>query len=83
MTAVTVASLIAEAEEVRRKAMEAGQYSAAIAAIHEKGVLSGKRVERSEREAPGEFDWLETLSPDELRAVIAGKVTGPRHDKPH
>jgi hypothetical protein len=33
--------------------MEAGQYAPAVAAIKEKGILSGKRVERSERGAPG------------------------------
>jgi len=49
-TEVTVESLIAEAEEVRRLAVEKGQLSAAIAAIKEKGVLSGKRIERSEHE---------------------------------
>jgi hypothetical protein len=32
-----------------------GQFSAAVAAIKEKGVLSGKRVERSERGAPGKL----------------------------
>jgi hypothetical protein len=31
--------------------MDAGQYSAAVAAIKEKGILSGKRVERSEHGA--------------------------------
>jgi hypothetical protein len=45
-----------------------GQFSAAVAAIKEKGVLSGKRVERTERGAPGEFEWLEDLSADELKA---------------
>jgi hypothetical protein len=71
---VTVESLINEAEDARVAAMEAGQFSAAIAAIKEKGVLSGKRVERSERGAPGKFDWLEDLSADELRAFIDGKL---------
>ncbi len=47
---VTVESLIEEAEEVRKLAVQEGQFSAAIAAIKEKGVLSGKRVERSEFE---------------------------------
>jgi hypothetical protein len=47
--------------------MESGQLNARVAAIKEKGVLSGKRVERSEVGGPGEFDHL---SDDELRAEI-------------
>ena len=43
---VTVESLIAEAEEVRALAIESGQLNAAIAAIKEKGVLSGRREEK-------------------------------------
>jgi hypothetical protein len=38
------------------RALENGQLSAAVAAIKEKGVLSGKRIERAEVGAPGEFD---------------------------
>jgi hypothetical protein len=56
-----------EAEEVRVRAMERGQLNAAVAAIKEKGVLSGKRVERSEVGGPGQFDHL---SDEELRAEI-------------
>lgn len=67
-TAVTVVSLLAEAEEARSKAMASEQYAAAIAAIREKGILSGRRVERSERGQPGEF---ESMNADELRASIA------------
>jgi hypothetical protein len=33
-----------------------GQLSAAIAAIKEKGVLTGKRIERGEVGGPGEFE---------------------------
>jgi hypothetical protein len=50
--------------------MRDGQYSAAVAAIKEKGVLSGKRIERAERGGPGEFEWLENLSADQLRELI-------------
>jgi hypothetical protein len=53
---VTVESLIAEAEEVRKAAFEKGQFAAAIAAIKEKGVLSGKRIERVQTRQPGEFE---------------------------
>lgn len=55
---VTVASLIEEAELIRVAAMEQGQLSAAIAAVREKGILSGKRVQRTEVGLPGEFDHL-------------------------
>jgi phage terminase small subunit len=65
---VTVLSLIAEAEEVRVKAIEENQLSAAIAAIKEKGILSGKRVERGELGKPGDFD---RLTDDELNDRIA------------
>lgn len=65
---VTVESLLQEAEDARLKAMELGQVSAAVAAIREKGVLSGKRVERSEHGQPGEFDGLTS---DELRERLA------------
>jgi len=52
----------------RVRAMEGGQLNAAIAAIKEKGVLSGERIERSEVGPPGEF---EALADDELeRAVV-------------
>ena len=61
--------------------MEAGQYSAAVAAIKEKDILSGKRVERSERGSPGEFDWLENASADELKAFIEAEpdISAARH----
>lgn len=72
--AVTVDGLITKAEAVLAAAMESGQHSAAIAAIKEIGVLSGKRIERSERGAPGEFDWLDKLSVEELRLLAAGKL---------
>ena len=52
----------------RRARHGKGQLGAAVAAIKEKGVLSGKRIERSEVGSPGEFDHL---TDDELeRALI-------------
>ena len=36
--------------------------------------LSGVRIERSERGMPGEFDWIEKLSVDELRTLTDGKL---------
>lgn len=71
---VTVASLIEEAEAARILAMGANQASAAVAAIREKGVLSGKRIERAETGRPGDFT---KMSSDELADFIkarAGRV---------
>ena len=59
--------------EARKGAMKAGQYSAAVAATKEIGVLTGIRIERSERGQPGEFDWLDKLSLEELRALAKGE----------
>jgi hypothetical protein len=69
---VTVESLVREAEEARVAAMELGQVSAAVAAIKEKGVLSGKRIERHEVDKAGAF---EALSDDDLAAEIAAKLS--------
>jgi hypothetical protein len=54
--------------------MEARQFSAAVAATKEIGVLTGHRIERSERGMPGEFDWIDKLSVDELRLLADGKL---------
>lgn len=67
---VTVESLIAEVEEARQLALEKGQAAAAVAATREKGVLSGRRVERSEVGKPGDF---EAMDDDELEAFIASR----------
>jgi hypothetical protein len=40
------------------RVIENRRLSAAVAAIKEKGVLSGQRIERREIGAPGEFDAL-------------------------
>ena len=50
--------------------MKPSMYNAAMSAIKETGVLSGKRPERSEADQPGEFAHLENMSADELRAFI-------------
>jgi hypothetical protein len=48
--------------------MESHQFSTAIAAIREMGVLSGQRVERKEVGPPGAFD---AMTDEELeRALI-------------
>jgi hypothetical protein len=61
---ITLSLLIERADQIYRQAMLAGQFNAAISALKELGVLSGKRVERSERGEPGEFD---RMSDEELR----------------
>jgi hypothetical protein len=75
--AVTRQSLIEKAQEICAKAIEAGQLSAATAAVKEIGVLSGIRIERSERGQPGEFEFLEKMSPEELEAYARGELVLP------
>jgi hypothetical protein len=67
-TAVTLQSLIEEAEEVRVAALKAGNHSAVVAAIKEKGILSGRRKTRQETKIVDEF---ENMTDDELLAFIA------------
>jgi hypothetical protein len=67
---ITRQRLVEMALEARKGALEAKQYSAAVAATKEIGILSGIRIERSERGMPGEFDELERMSADELRAFV-------------
>jgi hypothetical protein len=55
--------LVKRAEEVSR--------AAAVAAIKEKGVLSGQRIERTEVGAPGEF---ETMIDEQLERALLDKV---------
>lgn len=69
--AVTIESLIGEAEEARQGAMDAGQYAAAISAIKEKGVLAGLRVEKSERAVKTDATQLTDA---ELDAAIASAL---------
>jgi hypothetical protein len=71
---VTRQSLIEKAEAIYEQAKEAGQTAAAVSALREIGVLAGIRVERSERGAPGEFDWIEKVSAEDLRLAAAGKL---------
>jgi hypothetical protein len=69
---VTVEGLIAECDEALALARELRNPTAMVAAIKEKGVLSGKRVERRESGAPGDFGWIENASAEELQAFIEG-----------
>jgi phage terminase small subunit len=64
---ITLAVLIERADQIFKQAMAAGQFTAAVNALKELGVLSGKRVERSERGEPGEF---ERMTDEELREAV-------------
>src|SRR6202048_5202299 len=68
--AVTVESLISEAEQARRGAMGAGQYAAAVAAVQDEGGLSGKGVERRESGVPGGFVEIENMTAEQLADFI-------------
>lgn len=70
---VTAASLIEEAEQVRAAALDAGQFSAAIAAIREKGVLAGVRVEK--RESTHKSD-PKAMTDDELALIASAGSAG-------
>ena len=61
-------------EATRAAAEAAGQFSAAVAATKEIAVLLGIRIERSERGGPGEFDWLEKLSDEQLKGFVDGTL---------
>lgn len=65
---VTIESLIGEAEAARVLAMSIDNPAAAVSAIREKGVLSGKRIEKAEHGKPGDFA---NLNDDELEKFIA------------
>ncbi|MEI8152177.1 MAG: hypothetical protein WCG92_11325 [Hyphomicrobiales bacterium] len=70
-TQVTIASLLAAADEIRGLAVRDKQYSAAVGAVKEMGILSGVRIDRREVGSPGEFD---RLSDEELMQLVEGKV---------
>jgi hypothetical protein len=70
-TVVTAETLIDEAEEVRVRAMEINQLSAANTAIKGKGILTGRWIEKQEIGGPGEYD---NLSDDELERQILDRV---------
>jgi hypothetical protein len=61
-----------QAEAILAQAMKSGQLSAAVSALKEKGILSGKRVERNEIGGPGQFDHL---TDEELRQEIIREMT--------
>jgi phage terminase small subunit len=64
---VTVESLMTELDEAIALARAVKNPSAFVAAVKEKGVLSGQRVERREVGEPGEFD---ALPDDEIESKV-------------
>jgi hypothetical protein len=72
--AVTKVSLIDDLREARKRALEANQISAYVNATKEIAILAGLRIERSERGTPGEFDWVDKLNLEELRALAKGEL---------
>jgi hypothetical protein len=68
---ITLSWLIEENLQLYRLARAAGQIRDAGDRLKELGVLSGKRVERSEHGEPGEF---ERMSDDELRENLTERA---------
>ena len=60
---VTLQSLIAEADEIRLKALAKGHYSAAVSALTVKAKLSGHWVDRSENQTS---NVIKTISSEPL-----------------
>lgn len=70
LTQITVASLVARADELRELAIKHEQISAGVAAVKEIGILTGLRIDRREIGAPGEFD---RMNDEELAHWIASE----------
>jgi hypothetical protein len=64
---ITQDELIKRADELFKLAIASGQLGAALNALKELGILSGKRIERAERGQPGEFD---RMSDEELHKEV-------------
>jgi hypothetical protein len=69
---VTPESLMDQAEAILVKAMGNNQLSAAVSALKEKGIRSGRRIERTEIGTPGEFDHM---SDAELLTALQERFT--------
>ena len=63
---ITVGSLIEELDEAKEQAIARGQVAAVVSAIREKGVLSCKRIERSENGRPGDIAGTTPANPSNL-----------------
>jgi hypothetical protein len=71
LTQVTVARLVGAADEIRSLAVRDKQYSAAVGAVKEIGILTGLRIDRREVGRPGDF---ERMSDEELEQFIASET---------
>ncbi len=78
---VTVQSLLREAAEIQHAAKDAGQMSAAVAALTVKAKLAGKLIDRKETGAPGEFGELDGMDADQLRAFVARPLPPDEQDE--
>ena len=67
-------SLARDAARLQRPAETQGNVTAAVAALKERGVLTGVRVEKRELGSPGEFDWMRKLTDEKLQAFIDGTL---------
>jgi hypothetical protein len=74
---ITLAVLIERADQIYRQAMLAGQFNAAISALKELGVLSGKRIEGAERGEPGEFDRMSDGSAGRIQSPCEQRRSAP------
>jgi len=73
-TTTTAAGLAADALRLQKMAEQQGNVTAAVAALKERGVLTGVRVEKREMGAPGEFAWMEKLTTEQLRGFVEGTL---------
>ena len=71
--AVTIHSLIREADEIQRAAKESNQMAAAVSALTAKAKLAGLWIDRKELGAPGEFADIDKMTTDELRSYLAAQ----------
>lgn len=69
---VTVESLLRELDDAAQLAKECKQTATLVAVVREKGILSGKRVERLETGRPGDFS---KMSHDELADFIKARAS--------
>jgi len=81
---ITQAELIKRADKVFNLAIASNQLGAAINALKELGILSGKRVERAERGEPGEFDRMSDEELDRAVSDAAAKLgLVPKNETQH
>lgn len=67
---VTIESLLRELDVASELALEIKQPATLVAIVKERGVLSGKRVERAVVAGAGDLDKLKSMSAEELQNYI-------------